>query len=132
MARRFGLRVSHLINLTLGGLGLLSMLLIRDPQWLLLSMVGVGFAWASILSLPYALLSDSVPAEKMGVFMGIFNFFIVIPQLAAVALLALLVNLLGGAPIQAMVIGGVCMIVAGLCTLWVAEPRLTPVAAAAA
>ncbi|WP_242102399.1 MULTISPECIES: MFS transporter [unclassified Lysobacter] len=124
MARRFGLRVSHLINLTLGGLGLLSMLLIRDPQWLLLSMVGVGFAWASILSLPYALLSDSVPAEKMGVFMGIFNFFIVIPQLAAVALLALLVNLLGGAPIQAMVIGGVCMIVAGLCTLWVAEPRL--------
>jgi maltose/moltooligosaccharide transporter len=130
MVRRFGLRVSHLINLTLGGLGLLSMLVIGDPQWLLLSMVGVGFAWASILSLPYALLSDSVPAEKMGVFMGIFNFFIVIPQLAAVALLALLVNLLGGAAIQAMVIGGVCMIVAGLCTLWVAEPRLAPAPAA--
>jgi len=73
-----------------------------------------------------------VPAEKMGVFMGIFNFFIVIPQLAAVALLALLVNLLGGAPIQAMVIGGACMIVAGRCTLWVAEPRLTPAPAAAA
>ncbi len=55
--------------------------MIRDPDWLLLSMVGVGFAWASILSLPYALLAGSVPSRKMGVYMGIFNFFIVIPQL---------------------------------------------------
>ncbi len=123
LVRAFGLRVSHLINLGLGGAGLLSMLVIRDPQWLLLSMVGVGFAWASILALPYALLSDSVPAEKMGVFMGIFNFFIVIPQLAAVALLGLVLKLLGGQPIQALLVGGVCMFVAGLCTLRVAEPR---------
>src|SRR3546814_2245448 len=62
---------------------MLSFVVIRDPQWLLLSMVGVGFAWASILSLPYAMLSDTVPAAKMGVYMGIFNFFIVIPQLVA-------------------------------------------------
>ena len=62
---------------------LASFLVIRDPQWLLLAMIGVGFAWASILSLPYALLSDYLPAEKMGVYMGIFNFFIVIPQLLA-------------------------------------------------
>ncbi|MGE8249904.1 MAG: MFS transporter, partial [Stenotrophomonas bentonitica] len=62
MVRALGLRWSHLVNLWLGGLGLISMLFIRDPHWLLLSMVGVGFAWASILSLPYALLSDSVPA----------------------------------------------------------------------
>ena len=128
MVRRIGIRYSHLVNVSLGGLGLLSMLVIRDPQWLLLSMVGVGFAWASILSLPYALLSDSVPAEKMGVFMGIFNFFIVIPQLAAVALLGVLVKMLGGHPIQAMVVGGVCMIVAGLCTLRVAEPKLVAAA----
>src|SRR3546814_4534187 len=80
LVRQFGLRVSHMINLALGAAGLLSFLFIRDPDWLLLSMVGVGFAWASILSLPYALLSDSLPAEKMGVYMGIFNFFIVIPQ----------------------------------------------------
>ena len=130
MVRRLGLRVSHLVNTTLGGLGLLSMLVIRDPQWLLLSMVGVGFAWASILSLPYALLSDSVPAAKMGVFMGIFNFFIVIPQLVAASLLGfLLKTFLGGQPIQALAVGGVCMIVAGLCTLAVAEPRLLPAAA---
>ena len=92
MVRRWGLRASHLINLWLGGAGLLSFLLIRDPQWLLLSMVGVGFAWASILSLPYALLSDSVPAAKMGVYMGIFNFFIVIPQLLAASVLGLLLQ----------------------------------------
>ena len=131
MVRRLGLRVSHLINVTLGGVGLLSFLVIRDPQWLLLSMVGVGFAWASILSLPYALLSDSVPAAKMGVFMGIFNFFIVIPQLVAVSLLGfLLKHFFGGAPIQALTIGGISLIVAGLCVLRVQEPRAAVAVAA--
>jgi len=125
MVRRWGLRISHLINTTLGGLGLLSFLVIRDPQWLLLPMVGVGFAWASILSLPYALLSDSVPAEKMGVFMGIFNFFIVIPQLVAASLLGfLLKTFFGGEPIQALMIGGISLIVAGLCVLRVRHPVL--------
>ncbi len=125
MVRRWGLRISHLINATLGGLGLLSFLAIRDPQWLLLPMAGVGFAWASILSLPYALLSDSVPAEKMGVFMGIFNFFIVIPQLVAASLLGfLLKTFFGGEPIQALMIGGISLIVAGLCVLRVRHPVL--------
>ena len=123
MARRLGLRLTHLVTSLLGGLGLLSMLWIRDPQWLLLSMVGVGFAWASILSLPYALLSDSLPAGKMGIYMGIFNFFIVIPQLVAASLLGfLLKTLLGGQPINALVIGGISMAVAGLCVLLVREP----------
>lgn len=117
MVRRLGLRRSHLLNLTLGGLGLLSIRWIDDPRWLLASMLGVGFAWASILSLPYALLSGSVPAAKMGVYMGIFNFFIVIPQLVAVAVLALLVRMLGGAPVQALLVGAVCMFIAGACVL---------------
>ena len=122
MTARFGLRLSHLVNLCLGGAGLMSFLVIRDPQWLLLSMAGVGFAWASILSLPYALLSDSVPAEKMGVYMGIFNFFIVIPQLLAASVLGFLVKtLFGGAPINALLIGGASLVVAGLCTLRVRE-----------
>lgn len=130
MVRRLGLRVSHLVNVTLGGAGLLSFLVIRDPHWLLLSMVGVGFAWASILSLPYALLSDSVPAAKMGVFMGIFNFFIVIPQLVAASLLGFLLrHFFGGQPIQALTIGGISLIVAGLCVLRVQEPRSATVAA---
>ena len=132
MVRRFGLRVSHLVNVVLGGVGLLSFLWIRDPQWLLLSMVGVGFAWASILSLPYALLSDSVPAAKMGVYMGIFNFFIVIPQLVAASLLGfLLKHFFGGAPIHALAIGGISLIFAGLCVLRVREPQVHATAVAA-
>jgi maltose/moltooligosaccharide transporter len=123
MVKRWGLRVSHLINASLGGAGMLSFVVIRDPQWLLLSMVGVGFAWASILSLPYALLSDCVPSQKMGVYMGIFNFFIVIPQLVAVSLLGVLLKLFfGSEPLYALVIGGVSLLVAGLCVLRVREP----------
>ena len=123
MVRALGLRLTHLVNLWLGAAGLLSFLLVRDPQWLLLSMVGVGFAWASILSLPYAMLSDSVPATKMGVYMGIFNFFIVIPQLVAASLLGfLLKSLFGGQPLWALVLGGASLALAGLCVL--AVPRL--------
>ena len=123
MVRALGLRLTHLVNLWLGAAGLLSFLLVRDPQWLLLSMVGVGFAWASILSLPYAMLSDSVPATKMGVYMGIFNFFIVIPQLVAASLLGfLLKSLFGGQPLWALVLGGASLALAGLCVL--AIPRL--------
>jgi len=120
MARAFGLRATHLVNLWLGAAGLLSFLLVRDPQWLLLSMVGVGFAWASILSLPYAMLSDSVPATKMGIYMGIFNFFIVIPQLVAASLLGfLLKSLFAGQPLWALAIGGASLLLAGLCVLFV-------------
>ena len=79
---------------------------------------GVGFAWASILSLPYALLSDSVPASKMGVYMGIFNFFIVIPQLVAASALGFALRAwLGGKPMHVLVLGGCSLFVAGLCVL---------------
>ncbi|MEN5096588.1 MFS transporter [Stenotrophomonas sp. TWI1409] len=118
MVRAIGLRWSHLVNLWLGGAGLVSLMFIRDPHWLLLSMVGVGFAWASILSLPYALLSDSVPASKMGVYMGIFNFFIVIPQLVAASALGFALRAwLGGQPMHVLVLGGCSLFVAGLCVL---------------
>jgi maltose/moltooligosaccharide transporter len=118
MVRRLGMRVSHLINLWLGGAGLLSFLVIRDPDLLLFSMVGVGFAWASILSLPYALLAGSVPSRKMGVYMGIFNFFIVIPQLVIAALMgALLKTFFHGEPIYALLIGGVSFLLAGVLAL---------------
>jgi maltose/moltooligosaccharide transporter len=125
MVRALGLRMSHLVNVLFGGLGLLSFAWIDDPRWLLLSMVGVGFAWASILSLPYALLSDSVPAAKMGVYMGIFNFFIVIPQLVAASLLGFLLRtFFDSEPLDALVIGGVSLIVSGLCVLRVRETPL--------
>lgn len=123
MARRFGLRGSHLLNLILGGIGLASIPFLPDANWLLLSMVGIGIAWASILSLPYTLLSDSVPAAKMGVYMGIFNFFIVIPQLVAVATLGyILKHLFADDPAKILVLGGASMLVAGLCALRVPEP----------
>lgn len=123
MARRIGLRRSHLVNVTLGGLGLIAIPYMPNENWLMLPMVGVGFAWASILSLPYALLSDSVPARKMGVYMGIFNFFIVIPQLVAVATLGfLLKRVFGDAPAGLLVLGGASMILSGLLVLRVREP----------
>ena len=123
MVRRFGLRLSHLINVWLGAAALLSFVVIRDPDWLLLSMVGMGFAWASVLSLPYALLSDSLPAQKMGLYMGVFNFFIVIPQLVAATMLGFLLRtVFGGAPIYALVLGGASFLVAGLLVLRVPQP----------
>jgi maltose/moltooligosaccharide transporter len=123
MVRGLGLRVSHLINVSLGGVALLSFLVIRDPHWLLLAMLGMGFAWASVLSLPYALLSDSLPAQKMGFYMGVFNFFIVIPQLVAATVLGLLLRVVfGGAPIYALVLGGLSFLLAGLLVLRVPQP----------
>ena len=118
MVRRYGARLSHLINLSLGGLGMLSFFVIDDPAWLMLSMVGIGFAWASILSLPYALLADCLPAAKMGVYMGIFNFFIVIPQLVAASILGVvLTTFFDKEPIYALVMGGFSMLVAGVLAL---------------
>ena len=87
LVRRMGLKRTHQLNLMLGALGFASFLSFKDPAWLMLSMVGIGFAWASILSLPYAMLSDAAPADKMGLYMGVFNCFIVIPQLVAASLL---------------------------------------------
>ena len=124
MARRLGPRISHAINLALGGVGMFAFLLVGHPEWLLLPMLGIGAAWASILSLPYAMLSDQLPAAKIGVYMGIFNFFIVIPQLVAASVLGVLLALLfDGKPIGALALGGLSLLLAGLCTLRVRTAR---------
>ena len=127
VANSLGCRMCHLVNLSLGGIGLISFYFISNPYMLLISMVGVGFAWASILSLPYALLSNNLPASKMGVYMGIFNFFIVIPQLVAASVLGLLLReFFDLQAIFGLVIGGVSLLIAGVVTLRVdksAEPR---------
>ena len=120
LSRRIGLRATHLACLVIGGLSFLSFRFIQDPKMLLLPMAGIGIAWAAILAIPYSLLSGAVPAKKMGVYMGIFNFFIVIPQLVAASLLGfLLKTFFGNQPINALMIGGASLIIAGLCVLMV-------------
>jgi maltose/moltooligosaccharide transporter len=110
----------HLISLVIGGLALASFYLIKDPNILLISELGIGLAWASILAMPYAILTGSLPAEKMGVYMGIFNFFIVIPQITAASILGFFVrNIFGGEAIYALVLGGASMVVAGIMVMFV-------------
>jgi maltose/moltooligosaccharide transporter len=117
MVQVFGIRLAHTINLGFGAIGFLSFTIVKDPDFLLVSMVGVGFAWASILSLPYSMLSNSLPSNKMGVFMGIFNFFIVIPQILAASLLGLALNLFNAEPIHAFYLGAASLAIAGAFTL---------------
>ncbi|HEV8125315.1 MAG TPA: hypothetical protein VGP80_13800, partial [Gemmatimonadales bacterium] len=89
-------------------------------HYLLGSMVGVGIAWASILSMPYAILTGSLPPSKMGYYMGVFNFFIVIPQIVAASLLGFIVgHLFGGQAIYALLVGGGSLVLAAILTLWV-------------
>ncbi|MGR4864059.1 MFS transporter [Caulobacter sp. LARHSG274] len=123
IARATSRRLSHVICLCLGSLGLVSIPLIRDPALLWIPMIGVGFAWSAILSVPYSILSGALPARKMGVYMGIFNFFIVIPQLLAATVLGLLLKtFFGGAAIWALGLGGASMFVAALCVFAVSDP----------
>ncbi|MEH6395817.1 MFS transporter [Pseudoalteromonas sp.] len=118
IVKRVGLKLAHAINLVLGALGLASFIFINDPSLLIWPMIGVGFAWASILSLPYAMLSSSVPSKKMGVYMGIFNFFIVIPQLLAASVLGLILrHFFDNQPIYALVLGAVSFLLAAVAVL---------------
>jgi len=118
IARRTNRKITHLIALLFGGLGLMSFYVFKDPYLLIISEIGIGFAWASILSMPYAILTGSLPSNKMGVYMGIFNFFIVIPQILAASILGFITkNIFGGEAIYALILGGISMIIAGFITL---------------
>ena len=113
LARWSSPKVAHLICLLCGAAGLISIYFISDPRYLLGSMVGVGIAWASILAMPYAILTGSLPPSKLGYYMGVFNFFIVIPQIVAAALLGVIVGrFLGGQAINALLIGGGSLVLA--------------------
>ncbi len=122
LARHTSRKTTHFIALVIGGVGLASIYLIKDPNWLILPMIGVGVAWASILSMPYAILTGSLPSHKMGIYMGIFNFFIVIPQILAATILGFLVrDFFGGEAILALVFGGVSMVIAAFMVLFVKD-----------
>ena len=113
--RRINRKITHMISLLLGGFGFLIMRFIDEPNWLILSFMLIGISWGSILSMPYAMLSSSIDENKMGLYMGLFNMFIVFPQIiAALGGANFLSNLLGDDSINAMTLAGICLIVAGL------------------
>ena len=115
IAKKLGRKTTHAVSLIIGGLGLISIYFAPNPYWLVASMVGVGVAWASILAMPYAILAGSIPAKKMGVYMGIFNFFIVIPQIINALVGGLIVKYLyNGNPIFAIVTSGVSFLLAAI------------------
>lgn len=125
LASKFGGKITHFICLTLGGLGLISVNLIAGPdsKWMLFVVMGmVGIAWSSILSMPYAMLSDCLPSNKIGIYMGIFNFFIVIPEIIASLFFGkVMEHFLDGSRIAAVSIGGGLLILAAILTLRIKE-----------
>ena len=117
----------HAASLAVGGLGLLSMFLIGDPYLLLLTMVGVGIAWASILAMPYAILSSAIPPARMGVYMGVFNAFIVIPEIVAALTFGPLIRTVFGeanpdSSLYMVMIGGASLLLAALAVAFVDDP----------
>ncbi|HSU57731.1 MAG TPA: MFS transporter [Bryobacteraceae bacterium] len=135
VVNRLGKRGTHSLCLLAGALGLLSIAVIHDKWLLFVPMIGIGIAWASILSMPYSILAAAIPSNKMGVYMGIFNFFIVIPEILSSLLFGwIMANLLGNDRMKALIVGGVCFIVAAILTQRIQEfavrdESLAPVAA---
>jgi len=126
VAARTSRKSVHAIALIIGGLGLLSVYIIKTPWMLALSMVGVGVAWASILSMPYAILSGALPAARMGVYMGVFNFFIVIPEITQALTFGPLIRWIWGpnnprSPLYVVLVGGCFMLIAALLVARVRE-----------
>lgn len=120
LGRFLSAKTIHFVSLTLGGLGLASVWFVKSPSILLISFTGVGIAWASILSMPYAMLSSVLPAARMGVYMGIFNFFIVIPQILVALILSRVMDRFPEfSRLHAVVAGGICMLIAAVLTLFV-------------
>ena len=128
LVRKFSAKGIHTVCLTIGGLGLVSVMMVNSPNVLLLSMLAVGVAWASILSMPYAILANVIPGEKMGFYMGVFNFFIVLPQIAAsLGLGKIMSSLLGGNTMNAVLLGGASMLLAAICVRFVDDDETAEV-----
>ncbi len=115
LAGRIGRRGTHSLCVLVGAAGLISIAFIHNKWLLFLPMLGIGIAWASILSMPYSILAGAIPPNKMGVYMGIFNFFIVIPEIFSSVFFGwIMANLLGNDRMKAIVVGGVCFVIAAL------------------
>jgi len=115
IARQIGRKATHATALAMGGVAFIALFFIKEPTMLLLPMIGVGFAWGSILSMPYAILTGALPADKMGTYMGIFNFFIVIPQILAASILGYITShLFHGQVILTLVLAGFSLILGAI------------------
>jgi maltose/moltooligosaccharide transporter len=124
MARKFGRKYTHILCLLCGALGLMSVVVIHNKYMLVFTMVGVGIAWASTLSMPYAVLAASLPPDRTGVYMGIFNFFIVTPEICASLFFGwIMIHLLNNNRIYAIIAGGVFMLIAAALMQRVKDPR---------
>jgi len=122
LARATSRKAVHAVCLAIGGVSLASLFVITEKQMLLVPMIGVGIAWASILTMPYAILAGALPARRMGYFMGLFNFFVVIPQICSGLLLGSVTkHLFDGQTVRTLVLGGACMVVAAVLTLFVTD-----------
>ncbi len=124
IARLTSRKMAHAFSLIAGGAGLLSMFFITDPNMLIFSMVGIGLAWGSILAMPYAILSSAIPAHKMGVYMGIFNLFITMPQIVSSIVGGSIVkHFYNGQAIYAIVLAGIFMICGAISVLYVQDNK---------
>ena len=122
ISERLGPRLTHVLSLSAGALGLMSVVVIHQPLLLLLSMVGVGIAWTSILSMPYAILAGAIPKEKTGIYMGIFNMFIVLPEICSALFFGwVMSHLLGNNRVLAVFAGGCFLGLAALLMLFVRQ-----------
>ncbi len=121
-AKRIGNVATHAVALLCGAAGLVGLLLVRDPYMLLLPMVGIGIAWASVLSMPYVILTRTLPPRKFGIYIGIFNFFIVIPQLVVATLMGgIMRSFFPGEPRWTMLVGALMMAAAAAAMILVCE-----------
>jgi len=125
LANRLGRKTIYMLSLIAGGAGLISMIFIQNQYGLIFSMVGIGIAWAAILAMPYAILSAALPSDKMGVYMGIFNATITIPQIAAGLLGGVIYTLAGGKAILMLGVAGISMMIAAITVVFVKEYIVT-------
>lgn len=125
LAKKTSRKFVHLICLIIGGVSLTSIFMITTKETLIYPMIGVGIAWASILTMPYSILAGALPSNKMGYYMGVFNFFVVIPQIVSGLLLGFFTqHFFNGHTVKTIMLGGVCMIVAGFLTLFVKDEAI--------
>lgn len=125
VAKRLSKKVTHSIALSIGGVSLLSFLVFTDPNYLIIPMIGIGIAWGSILAMPYAMLASSIPPKRMGIYMGLFNMSITIPQIVSGVFSGLILKyMFGGNPILSIVMAGGSMFLGAIAALFIKEKQV--------